>query len=116
MLDTETQLTSTPPYHLNQFIYHITTSSSITVHSSQVKTPSGNHRVQFAALLLAAALALLLLRADTDFPLVSHPDSVEESLKEDKGLAYLLYKPNKCKEVTIVPLTKKNELTGFRSC
>ena len=80
MLDTETQLTSTPPYHLNQFIYHITTSSSITVHSSQVKTPSGNHRVQFAALLLAAAVALLLLRADTDFPLVSHPDSVEESL------------------------------------
>ena len=82
MLDTETQLTSTPPYHLNQFIYHITTSSSITVHSSQVKTPSCNHRVQFAALLLAAAVALLLLRADTDFPLVSHPDSVEESLVE----------------------------------
>ena len=80
MLDTETQLTSTPPYHLNQFIYHITTSSSITVHSSQVKTPSCNHRVQFAALLLAAAVALMLLRADTDFPLVSHPDSVEESL------------------------------------
>ena len=84
MLDTETQLTSTPPYHLNQFIYQITTSGSITVHSSQVKTPSGNHRVQFAALLLAAAVALLLLRADTDFPLVSHPDSVEESLLEDQ--------------------------------
>ena len=85
MLDTETQLTSTPPYHLNQFIYHITISSSITVHSSQVKTPSGNHRVQFAALLLAAAVALLLLRADTDFPLVSHPDSVEESLHLSSG-------------------------------
>ena len=53
------------------------------MHCSQVKTPSGNHRVQFAALLLAAAVALLLLRADTDFPLVSHPDSVEESLVEN---------------------------------